>query len=116
MKVGRNIGENVLTPPQKYLLLSFILKSFKTPIIQVLLIAAVVSLGLAFVENNFIETIGIFIAIFLATAIGFYFELDAAKKFEVLNTLEEEQMVKVRLQEKEKFTVCVYVCINRDRR
>ena len=89
-------GENVLTPPQKVSIIKLYLEKFQDPIIQVLLIAAVVSLLLAFVENNFIETIGIFIAIFLATAIGFYFELDAAKKFEVLNTLEEEQMVKVR--------------------
>ncbi len=89
-------GENVLTPPQKVSIIRLYLEKFQDPIIQVLLVAAVVSLLLAFVENNFIETIGIFIAIFLATAIGFYFELDAAKKFEVLNTLEEEQLVKVR--------------------
>ena len=89
-------GENVLTPPQKVSIIRLYLEKFQDPIIQVLLVAVVVSLLLAFVENNFIETIGIFIAIFLATAIGFYFELDAAKKFEVLNTLEEEQMVKVR--------------------
>ena len=89
-------GENVLTPPQKVSIIKLYLEKFQDPIIQVLLVAAVVSLLLAFVENNFIETIGIFIAIFLATAIGFYFELDAAKKFEILNTLEEEQMVKVR--------------------
>ena len=62
-------GENVLTPPQKVSIIKLYLEKFQDPIIQVLLVAAVVSLLLAFVENNFIETIGIFIAIFLATAI-----------------------------------------------
>ena len=57
-------GENVLTPPQKVSIIKLYLEKFQDPIIQVLLVAAVVSLGLAFVENNFIETIGIFIAIF----------------------------------------------------
>ena len=42
------------------------------------------------------ETIGIFVAVFLATTVGFYFERDAAKKFNVLTALSEEQPVKVR--------------------
>lgn len=42
------------------------------------------------------ETIGIFVAVFLATTVGFYFERDAAKKFNLLTALSEEQPVKVR--------------------
>lgn len=92
----RKYGENILTPPAKTSLWKLYLEKFQDPIIRILLIAACVSLALAFIENNFIETIGIFVAVFLATTIGFYFERDAAKKFAILNTLEEEQPVKVR--------------------
>ena len=60
------------------------------------MVAAAVSLVLAFVEQNFIETIGIFVAIFFATSVGFYFERDAAKKFNILNALNEESLVRVR--------------------
>ena len=42
------------------------------------------------------ETIGIFVAVFLATTVGFYFERDAAKKFNLLTALSEEQLIKVR--------------------
>ena len=71
------------------------MEEYQDPIIRILLVAAVISLVLAFVEGDFVETIGIFIAIFLATTIGFIFERDAAKKFNVLTALSEEQPVKV---------------------
>lgn len=89
-------GENILTPPQRPSIWKLYFEKYKDPIIQILLVAAVVSLILAFIENDFIETIGIFIAIFLATTIGFIFEQDAAKKFDVLTSISEEQPVKVR--------------------
>lgn len=92
----RKYGENQLTPPAKISMWKLYLEKFEDPIIRILLVATCISLVLAIVENNFIETIGIFLAIFLSTAIGFYFERDATKKFEILNTLEEEQPVKVR--------------------
>ena len=89
-------GENVLTPPKRVSIWKLYLEKYRDPIIRILLVAALVSLVLAFIENEFVETIGIFLAIFFATTVGFYFERDAAKKFEVLNTLGEEQPVKVR--------------------
>ncbi len=89
-------GKNILTPPPTTSLWKLYLDKYRDPIIQVLLVAAAVSLVLAFVEQNFIETIGIFVAIFFATSIGFYFERDAAKKFNILNALNEESLVKVR--------------------
>ena len=89
-------GRNVLTPPQRTSLWKLYLDKYRDPIIQILLVAAVVSLILAFIEKNFMETIGIFVAVFLATTVGFYFERDAAKKFNVLTALGEEQPVKVR--------------------
>ena len=88
-------GENILTPPEKLSIWKLYLEKYHDPIIQILLVAAIVSLILAFIENEFVETIGIFLAIFFATTVGFYFERDAAKKFKVLNTLGEEQPVKV---------------------
>ena len=89
-------GRNVLTPPHRTSLWKLYLDKYRDPIIQILLVAAFVSLILAFIEQNFMETIGIFVAVFLATTVGFYFERDAAKKFNVLTALSEEQPVKVR--------------------
>ena len=63
--------------------------------IRILLVAAMVSLVLAFVKQDFIETLGIIFAIILATTVGFFFERDAARKFDVLTQLGEEQPVKV---------------------
>ena len=88
-------GANVLTPPRRRSLWRLYLEKYEDPIIRILLVAAVVSLVLAFVENDFVETIGIILAVFFATTVGFYFERDAARKFDVLTALDEEQPVKV---------------------
>lgn len=89
-------GTNTLTPPKKTSLWRLYLDKFKDPIIRILLVAACLSLGLAFVEDDFAESIGIFLAVFLATGVGFYFECDAAKKFRVLNSINEDTLVKVK--------------------
>ena len=91
----REHGENVLTPPKRTPMWRLYLEKYNDPIIKVLLVAAAVSLALAVIENEFVEVIGIFVAIFLATTIGFYFERDAAKKFNVLTAIGEESPVKV---------------------
>ena len=87
-------GQNILTPPKRTPLWKLYLEKYNDPIIKILLVAAAVSLGLAFIHNDFIETIGIILAIFFATTVGFYFERDAAKKFNVLTALGEEAPVK----------------------
>ena len=92
----KRCGLNVLTPPRRISLWKLYLDKYRDPIIQILLVAALISLVLAFIEHNFMETIGIFVAVFLATTVGFYFERDAAKKFHILTALSEEQPVKVR--------------------
>ena len=89
-------GYNVLTPPKRASLWALYIDKYRDPIIQILLVAVAVSLVFSFINGEFLETIGIFLAIILATTIGFYFERDAAKKFDVLTTLGEEQPVKVR--------------------
>ena len=88
-------GENVLTPPQKTSLWRLYMEKYNDPIIKILLVAAAISLGLAAIENDYVEAIGIFLAIFFATTVGFYFERDAAKRFDELSALGEEQPVKV---------------------
>lgn len=92
----KRCGLNVLTPPRRISLWKLYLDKYRDPIIQILLVAALISLVLAFIEHNFMETIGIFVAVFLATTVGFYFERDAAKKFHILTALSEGQPVKVR--------------------
>lgn len=62
---------------------------------RVLLVAAVFSLIISIIENEYAETIGIIAAILLATGIGFFFEYDANKKFDLLNAVNEETLVKV---------------------
>ena len=88
-------GENVLTPPRRPSMWKLYLEKYQDPMVRILLVAAVVSLVLAFVKGDFIETIGIIAAVILATTVGFYFERDAARKFDVLTQLGEEQPVKV---------------------
>lgn len=88
-------GENTLTPPARTSMWKLYLEKYNDPIIKILLVAAAISLGLAVIENDYVEAIGIFLAIFFATTVGFYFERDAAKRFEELTALGEEQAVKV---------------------
>lgn len=88
-------GSNLLTPPQKTSLWKLFLEKFKDPIIRILLIAALLSLCISFIHGEYAETIGIFCAIFLATGVAFWFEMDANKKFDILNQVNDDVMIKV---------------------
>ena len=88
-------GVNLLTPPKRPSLLRLYLEKFQDPVVKVLLVAALFSLAISIVENEYAETIGIIAAILLATGIGFFFEYDANKKFDLLNAVNEETHVKV---------------------
>ena len=88
-------GENLLTPPAKTSVWRLYIEKYNDPMVKILLVAAVISLVLSCVKGDFMETIGIFLAIFFATTVGFYFERDAARKFDVLTALGEESPVKV---------------------
>ena len=83
-------GMNLLTPPKRPSIWKLYLEKFQDPVIKVLLVAAAFSLLISIIESEYAETIGIFFAIFLATGIGFYFEYDANKKFDLLNAVGEE--------------------------
>ena len=88
-------GANRLTPPKRPSLWHLYLEKYQDPIIKILLLAAIISLGIGIYEQDFVETIGIVVAILLATTIGFYFEWDAARRFDMLNALKEEDLVTV---------------------
>jgi len=96
-------GENILTPPEKESVWKLFLEKFTEPIIVILLVALVLSIGVSCYEyfsghaqlNVFLEPAGILVAILLATVVGFFFELSANKKFEVLNKVNDDTLVKV---------------------
>lgn len=88
-------GINLLTPPQRPSAWKLYLEKFRDPVIRILLVAALLSFIVSLIEGEYAETIGIFFAIFLATGIGFYFEYDANKKFDLLNEVNEETPVTV---------------------
>ena len=96
-------GSNILTPPEKESLWHQFIEKFKDPIIRILLIALALSVGVSLYEffahneglSVLFEPIGIFVAIMLATCIGFAFEVSANKKFEVLNKVSDDEEVKV---------------------
>lgn len=97
-------GVNVLTPPPKPSLLARFVESFKNPLIEILLVALLLSIGIACYEyftmphhgfEVFLEPLGILIAVLLATVIGFALEVSANKKFEILNAVNDDVLVKV---------------------
>lgn len=92
----KKYGKNVLTPPPSTPWWKLYLEKFKDPIIIILIVAAVISLGIGIMENSFIESIGIIVAIALATGVGFAMEYSAKKKFDILNQVSDTEPVKVR--------------------
>lgn len=88
-------GTNVLTPPRRQSMWCLYIEKYQDPTVRILLIAALMSLILAIIKQDFIETIGIIAAIILATTVGFIFEWDAIRRFNILAQIEEEQNVKV---------------------
>lgn len=96
-------GENVLTPPAKDPLWKLFLAKFKDPLIIVLLIAGVLSVLISLYEyygleqpaTVFFEPVGIFMAIFLATGLSFYFEKKAEDEFKILNQVNDDEPVQV---------------------
>lgn len=96
-------GENILTPPAKAPLWLQFLDKFKDPLIIILIIAGLLSIGIAFYEYIglghgaavFFEPGGIFVAILLATGLSFYFEYQADKEFAILNQVNDDEPVEV---------------------
>lgn len=100
----RKYGTNILTPPAKTPLWKLFLEKFDDPIIKILLLAWVLSMVISGVHcwgpaqegiAAFLEPLGIFFAIMLASTIGFIFEAKANKAFDVLNTVNDDVLVTV---------------------
>ena len=99
----KKYGANVLTPPEKDPLWKRFLEKFEDPLIIILMIAGVLSIGISFYEyfglgeggEVFFEPAGIFVAILLATGLAFYFELQADKEFTILNQVNDDEPVEV---------------------
>ena len=96
-------GVNILTPPAREPLWKLFLGKFSDPLIIILLIAGVLSIGISCYEywglnqgaGVFFEPVGIFIAILLATGLAFIFEYKADKEFAVLNQVNDDEPVQV---------------------
>lgn len=99
----QKFGVNVLTPAKKDSLLKKFIQKFADPMIVILLVAGCLSVGISFYEYlehakgmaAFFEPLGIFVAIFLATGLSFYFEYKAEKEFEILNQVNDDEPVVV---------------------
>lgn len=88
-------GINIITPPPQESIWKLYLEKFNDPLIRILIIAAALSFIISLFEKDFYETVGILLAIFLATTIGFWFEYDARRKFDILNLVNDEIPCKV---------------------
>lgn len=96
-------GSNILTPPEKESLLKLYFGKFEDPLIIILMVIGVFAVGVSCYEywglhedfTVFFEPIGIFVAILLATGLGFYFELKAQKEFTILNQENDHEKVAV---------------------
>ena len=96
-------GVNILTPPEQDPWWKEFLDKFSDPLIIILLVAGVLSIGIAFYEffglgqnwKVFFEPIGIFVAIGLATTLAFIFEQRANKAFKILNQVNDDELVEV---------------------
>jgi len=91
----REHGINVLTPPEREPWWHLYLEKYEDPVIRILVVAAVISVAIGTVNGQFIEGIGIIVAILLATTVAFINEYKANKEFDILNQVNDEVPVKV---------------------
>ena len=103
LKSREKYGENVLTPPARTPMWKLFLEKFSDPIIRILLVALLLSIAVAVYHvatgeaglSALFEPAGIALAILLATVVGFLFEMSAARKFDILNQVNDDLPVKV---------------------
>jgi plasma-membrane calcium-translocating P-type ATPase len=89
-------GKNELTPPRRTPLWRQYLEKFNDPIIRILLVAVLISaLVTIFEGKSLIDTIGIVLAVLLATGISFLTEYRSNREFEALNAMREDTGTKV---------------------
>ena len=88
-------GKNELTPPKRIPVWRQYLEKYHDPIIRILLVAVALSAIVALLEgNSLIDTIGIALAVILATTIAFLTEYKSNREFDALNAMREDTAVK----------------------
>ena len=96
--VLKGVGKNMIPPPEREPMWKAYLEKFKDPIIIVLLVVFVLSVGLSLYEifvmgegwSLMFEPAGVLVALLLATGVGFWFEYDASRKFDMLNRTSDD--------------------------
>lgn len=90
-------GWNLITPPPREPWWRQLLEKFNDPIIRILMIAAVLAtlVGFSHTPPDWIEGVGIVIAILLSTGLAYWNERMAEREFSLLNQVSDETPVKV---------------------
>jgi len=88
-------GSNILTPPERDPWWKQFLEKFDDPVIRILMIAAVVAIIAGSVHGEYLEGLGIIVAILLATGLAFFNEFKANREFDILNQVNDEIPIKV---------------------
>jgi Ca2+-transporting ATPase len=92
----KKYGVNIMTPPEQEPLWKEYLKNFDDPIIRILIFAVILSAIVSFFSgSSLLDTVGIIIAILLATGISFYNEYRSSREFDILNAHRDDMLVKV---------------------
>ena len=94
-ELRKKYGANAMTPPVRESLWKQYLQKFDDPIIKILILAVTISLIVSLVQGSgFLDTIGIILAILLATGIAFFNEYRSSKEFNILNAHRDDMGVK----------------------
>jgi Ca2+-transporting ATPase len=91
----RKHGANVITPPERDPWWKLFLEKFDDPVIRILMIAAGIAIGVGAMHGDYLEGIGIIIAVLLATTIAFLNEFKANREFDILNQVNDDVLIKV---------------------
>ena len=102
-EVQKGKEKNIIPPPEKEPLWKGFLEKLKDPLIIVLLVVFFFSIVVSTYEvfyqgasySSYIEPCGVLVALLLATGVGFWFEVKAAREFDVLNQVKNRRKVKV---------------------
>ncbi len=102
-RLRSQFGVNLLSPPPRTPWWRQLLDKFKDPTIIILLASAIISVTMTAIEIHalgnaevsYTESIGIFLAVFLAIAVGYFSERKSEGEFEALNKVKDDIPVKV---------------------
>lgn len=113
--VSSGMGKNIIPPPEKESLWRGFLEKFKDPLIIVLAVVFFFSVGVSIYEVQhganwevLLEPLGVFIAMMLATGVGFIFEVKADNEFDILNKVKDSRPVKVLRRKKDSSATVVH--------